>query len=124
MLRKVSLCLVPLFIVVGVAGSASAQVGKWVFWGSAHVDGGVDMPRSRSITARPIVPSSFEVSGSTIQFDHVIIRYGNGEQDTIALPQPDSGRRRESGDRPSCGRRAIDRVELWYQKASWGRKPE
>lgn len=124
MLRKYSYCVLALLIVIGLGGSALAQHGRWQFLGSSHVDGNSDHDKINVNNGQTCRAIQLRVSGSAIQFDKVVVRYGNGTQQELALHNkiPAGGQSR-SIDLPGA-QRAIDRVELWYEKASWGSKPE
>jgi hypothetical protein len=60
------------------------------------------------------------VSGAAVHFDKMTVRYSNGQSEDVALRDVISagGKSREI-DLPGA-RRSIDRVEFWYEKASWG----
>jgi len=123
MSKKASL-LLAILIVIGIGTSASAIVGKWVFLGSAHVDGGVDHDTIRVNTNLTYASIQLRVSGSAVQFDHVVVQYGNGQSETLALrDQIPAGGQSRAIDLPGA-RRAINRIDFWYQKAHWGAKPE
>lgn len=124
MLRKVSLSFLALVIVVGIGTSASAIVGRSILLGSAHVDGGVDHDTIKVHTNQTFASIQLRVSGSAIQFDHVVVQYGNGQSETLALRnQIPAGGQSRAIDLPGA-RRQINRIDFWYQKAHWGAKPE
>ena len=99
--------------------------GRWTYLGNAHVDGGQDHDnirvgrsdgRFRAIQLR--------VSGGAINFERVIVHFGNGSQEELAIcSQIPSGGRTRPIDLPG-ERRVIESVELWYGKASWHRRPK
>jgi hypothetical protein len=64
------------------------------------------------------------VSGGAIRFDRVIVRYGNGSQEELAVRDliPAGGQTRII-DLPG-DRRIIRSVDLWYGKATWRRRPK
>ena len=126
MLKKMSWYLLAAFLVagIGIGNSASAQRGGAVFLGSAHVDGGADHDKIKVNSKQTFRSIQLRVSGSAIQFNRVIVRYGNGQQETLNLrSQIPAGGESRMIDLPGA-RRSIDRIELWYQKAHWGAKPE
>ena len=88
--------------------------------GQSHVDGKSDHDKIKCGDTGTFRAIQLRVSGSAVQFDKVIVRYGNGQSEEIALRNqiPAGGKSRDI-DLPGA-RRAIDRVEFWYQKASWG----
>ena len=99
--------------------------GRWTYLGNAHVDGsqdhdnirvGRDDGRFRAIQLR--------VSGGAIDFERVIVHYGNGSQEELGIREriPSGGRTRPI-DLPG-ERRVIQSVELWYGKGNWRRRPK
>lgn len=64
------------------------------------------------------------ISGGAINFERVIVRYGNGTQEQIPVRAriPDGGQTRVI-DLPG-ERRLIQSVDLWYGKDSWRRRPK
>lgn len=99
--------------------------GRWVYLGNAHVDGGRDHDeihvgredgRFRAIQLR--------VSGGAIDFQRVIVHYGNGSQEELVFREriPAGGSTRAI-DLPG-ERRVIHSLELWYGQGSWHRRPK
>ena len=91
----------------------------------SHVDGSVDhdsikVGRSdgdfRAIQLR--------VSDGAINFERVVVRYGNGTQEEIPIRAhiPDGGHTRAI-DLPG-DRRMIQSVDLWYSRGNWSRRPK
>lgn len=99
--------------------------GRWTYLGNAHVDGAQDHDNIRVGRAdgrfRAI---QLRVSGGTINFERVVVHYGNGSQEDLAIRSeiPSGGRTRPI-DLPG-ERRVIQSVELWYGKGSWHRRPK
>jgi hypothetical protein len=105
--------------------AVKAYAEDWIYLGESHVDGDHDHDkihvgkhdgRFRAIQLR--------VSGGAIEFDRVVVHYGNGTSEVLSIRSviPDAGRTRAidlAGDR-----REIDNVELWYSKAHWEHKPQ
>jgi hypothetical protein len=125
MLKKRVLSIIGLLFVLTVGTTLQAQRGRWTFLGDSHVDGSVDhdsisVGRSdgmfRAIQLR--------VSGGAINFERVIVRYGNGTQEEIPVRAriPDGGHTRVI-DLPG-ERRIIQSVDLWYGKGRWSRRPK
>ncbi|HKT49767.1 MAG TPA: hypothetical protein VJV96_05700 [Candidatus Angelobacter sp.] len=103
----------------------AAQAKAWTLLGTAHVDGQHDHDsievgrfagRYRALQIR--------VNNAPIQFDHIVVHYGNGQAETLHV---------RDVIRPGGHSRAIalqgDRVvqsfELWYGKARpFSRRPE
>jgi hypothetical protein len=92
--------------------------------GNSYVDGAVDhdsikVGRSdgffRAIRLR--------ISSGAINFDRVVVRYGNGTREEIPIRSriPDGGRTRAI-DLPGV-RRMIQSVDLWYGKDHWSKRP-
>ena len=64
------------------------------------------------------------ISGGAINFERVIVRYGNGTQEEIAIRSriPDGGQTRVI-DLPG-ERRIIQSLDLWYGRDKWSRRPK
>lgn len=120
--RKLAVSVV---LVLAFCTSLYAQRGRWTYLGDSHVDGSVDhdsikVGRSdgsfRAIRLR--------VSGGAINFERVIVRFGNGTREEIPIRAriPDGGQTRAI-DLPG-ERRMIQSVDLWYSKDHWSRRPK
>lgn len=125
MLRKLILPMLALFLVAASFTTAYAQRGRLVYLGNAHVDGSTDhdsikVGRSDG-TFRAI---RLRISGGAVNFDHVIVRYGNGTSEEIAIRNriPDGGQTRII-DLPG-ERRILQSVDLWYSKDRWTKRPK
>src|SRR5215475_13867127 len=110
----------------------AAQAAGWVFLGVAHVDGQHDHdnisvgPASGRYTALQI-----RVRNAPIEFDHVVVHYGNGQAETLSVREiiRAGGQTRAI---PLQGDRIVESLELWYGKANpysvrpevklWGRR--
>jgi hypothetical protein len=114
-----------LLAMFALTATVRAQRGEWVRLGDAHVDGALDHDsihvgrsdgRFRAIQLR--------VSGGMIEFDRVIVRFGNGSQEELPIRAriPSGGRTRPI-DLPG-DRRVIESVELWYSKGRWEHRPK
>jgi hypothetical protein len=125
MLRKHSLRLLALFLVAASVTSANAQRGRMVYLGNAHVDGSTDHDSIKvghsDGTFRAI---QLRIRGGAVNFERVIVRYGNGTSEEIAIRSriPDGGHTRII-DLPG-DRRIIQSVDLWYSKDRWTRRPQ
>ena len=124
MLKRLSFGMLALLLTVGVSCSVYAQPGQWIELGSAKVNGQADhdtIQVNNNATFRAI---QIRVDGSAVHFDHIIVRYGNGQHEQISVRdvvQPGSSSR--AIDLPGA-RRAIAKIDLWYEKASSGHKPK
>ncbi len=116
---------VSIVLVLAFCTSVVAQRGRWTYLGDSHVDGSVDhdsikVGRSdgsfRAIRLR--------ISGGAINFERVIVRFGNGTQEEIPIRAriPNGGQTRAI-DLPG-ERRMIQSVDLWYSKDHWSRRPK
>jgi hypothetical protein len=109
--------LAAMAMVLMLATASYAQRGGWQYLGEAHVDGRTDhdnisvgqQGRFRSLALR--------VENGPIEFDHVIVHYGNGHAEELSVRQviPAGGQTRNIDLRGD--RREIVSVELYYGKA-------
>jgi hypothetical protein len=114
-----------LVFVLALCTSLYAQRGRWTFLGDAHVDGSQDHDSIRvGRSAGAYRAIQLRISGGSINFDRVIVRYGNGEQEEIPIRAriPDGGQTRVI-DLPGS-RRMIQSLDLWYGKNKWNRRPK
>ena len=112
-------------VILGVASSVSAQRGAaWEHLGTKEIEGKVDHDKIKCHGNDTYRALQFRVTGAAVQFDRIVVEYGNHK--TRAYPfrmlvPP-------NGSSPVLdligGDRDITNVEFWYQKASWGKKPE
>jgi hypothetical protein len=111
----VSLCALALVLYFVPATHAA---DKWVLLGQAHVDGqhdhdnikvGDDAGRFRFLQIR--------VVNGPIEFDHIVVHYGNGEPETLQVRDviKAGGHSRAI---PLQGDRIVQSFELWYSKAN------
>jgi hypothetical protein len=130
MLKKHAVIAVGLLLALVFSSSAYGQYGaqyggRWDRLGEAHVDGGQDHDtirvghgdgKFRAIQLR--------VSGGEIFFERVVVRYGNGQIEELAIRDriPAGGATRVI-DLPG-DRRVIESVDLWYGKARWEHRPK
>ena len=84
-------------LVLALCTSVYAQRGRWTYLGDSHVDGAQDhdsikVGRSAG-TYRAI---QLRIRGGAINFERVIVRYGNGSQEEIPIRAriPDGGQTR------------------------------
>ncbi|MEO8026030.1 MAG: hypothetical protein ABI823_06135 [Bryobacteraceae bacterium] len=117
--------LIGLLLSVTPAAVMEAR-GRWEYLGESNVDGLVDHDLIR-VGARDgrFRAIQMKVQGGAIEFNRVVIHYGNGRSEPIEIRQriPAGGQTRVI-DLPG-ERRAIEGVEFFYQKARWtSRKPK
>ena len=127
MLKNPKVRMLGLFLLVSCASlsAQSVQGGRMVHLGDAHVDGAVDHDTIRvGRTQGTYRAIQLRVSGGAIHFDRVIVRYGNGTQEELAIRDliPGGGRTRII-DLPG-ERRIIRSLDLWYAKANWRKRPK
>lgn len=103
----------------------AAQAKAWTFLGAAHVDGQHDHDnievgrfagRYRALRIR--------VNNAPIEFDHIVVHYGNGQAETLRMHNviPAGG---HSSAIALQGDRVVQSFELWYGKARpFSRRPE
>ena len=141
MFRKFSIVTLSFVLVAAASGVAQAQYGRdvqgdhgrggragysgrWTLLGERHIDGRadndkIDIGRDNG-TFRAV---QFRVEGGTVMFDHIRIRYLNGETDDISVRSeiPAGGKTRII-DLPG-NRRVIESVSMWYSKRNWHTRP-
>jgi hypothetical protein len=111
--------LVPLFVVALVCFLAPAiYAAGWIYLGNAHVDGQSDHDNiSVGAAAGRYRFLQLRVVNAPIEFDHVVVHYGNGEPQTLQVREfiRAGGRTRAI---PLDGDRIVHSLELWYSKAN------
>lgn len=125
MLRKLSVAMCAMLLVVTTASRASAQLpGRWSLLGERHIDGRADHDKidvgKDNGTFRGI---QFRVQGGTVNFDRIVVSYLNGEREEINVRSeiPPGGRSRVI-DLPGK-RRVIESISMWYTKNNWRTRP-
>lgn len=110
-------------LVLGLASVLHAQRG-WEHLGTKKIEGHVDHDKISCHGKETYRALQFRVSGASVQFDRILVEYGNHE--TRAYPfrvrVPPNGVSRVLD--LAGGERDITNVEFWYEKASWGKQPE
>jgi hypothetical protein len=102
---------------LGLAAVAFAQ--RWEYLGEANVDGAVDHDRIMVTAAKGEYRAiEIRVEKGPIVFDHVVVHFGNGSSDPIAIRSriPAGGKTRVI-DLPG-NHRVIESVEFWYERGS------
>src|SRR5262245_2332786 len=111
-------------LILGTSVPISAQRAAWELLGTKEIEGRVDHDKINCHGKETYRALQFRVSGAAVQFDRIVVEYGN--HTTRAYPF--RMRVRANGTSPvldlAGGERDLTSVEFWYEKASWGTKPE
>jgi hypothetical protein len=105
---------------LGLASHAQENA-RWEYLGEANVDGATDHDRITVTGERGRFRAiHLKVEIAAIEFDRVIVHYGNGSSEPIFIRAriPAGGQTRVI-DLPG-GRRIIRSVEFWYDRANPG----
>ncbi len=116
-MKRVLVSLFVLSLVCLLTPAMHADADDWIFLGKAHVDGQHDHDnievggaagRYRFLEIR--------VVSAPIQFDHIIVHYGDGQPQTLHVRDviPAGGKSRAI---KLDGDRFVKSFELWYSKA-------
>jgi hypothetical protein len=114
-MKKLFIPLFALALLIYVAPSAHAS--DWVYLGQAHVDGqhdhdnieiGKAAGRYRFLQIR--------IKNAPIQFDRIVVHYGNGEPEVLQVREVIRPRGRSRAIALQ-GERFVTSFELWYGKA-------
>ena len=104
--------------------SLPARGELWDFLGDTKIDGTRDHDRIQ-VTRRDGVFRAIQlrVSGDAIFFDRVVVHFGDGTSEEMAVQGRiwPGGRNRIIG--LSGERRVVESVELWYYKEPWEHNP-
>ena len=116
--------LLPLTILLGCALAQAQPRGEWTYLGDAHVDGNIDHDRIVVTGARGEFRAiRFRVEHAAIEFDRVVVHFGNGESERIPIRHVvRAGEESRVIDLPGR-RRVIESVEFWYARRNM-RNPE
>jgi hypothetical protein len=122
--RRQFTTMVATSLIVGVSRSAAAQRGDWEHLGTKEIEGRADHDKISCHGGDEFKALQFRVSGAAVQFLRIEVEYGNHKTRAypfrILVPP--------NGQSPALdlvgGSRDITNVEFWYEKASWGKKPE
>ena len=105
-------------------GSASYAKG-WEYLGEAHVDGAADHDKIKVGRSEGRFRAlQIKVDRAAVEFRHVVVHYANGTNEEVQVRQ----RIRAGGSTRDIdlrgGDRAIESVEIWYERANYGsRRP-
>ncbi len=111
---------------LGFAGTISlhARGQVWDFLGDAQIDGTRDHDRIR-VTRRDGAFHNIQlrVTGDPIFFDRVVIHFGDGTSEQLAVQDRiwPGGRNQTIG--LSGASRVVESVELWYYREPWEHTP-
>lgn len=126
MLRKLSVSLFAMALVIGFSASAQAQHRNrgMALLGERHIDGRMDTDKidvgKDAGTFRAI---QFRVEGGTVNFDRISVKYLNGQTEEISVrSEIPSGGRTRLIDLPG-ERRVIESISMWYSKGEWRTRP-
>ena len=124
-MRKCMIGMMGLIAALGLAAAVQAQRGERVFLGSTHVDGDVDHDKIKvgrhDGRFRAI---QFEVDRGVVEFERVVVRFGNGEKEELAFRERvGAGSSTRPLDLPG-DKRVIESVDVWYSKARWEHRPK
>ena len=124
-MRKYGLFVIGLLVALALATSSQAQRERWIYLGDAHVDGAVDHDNIHvGMEDGKFRAIQLRVGGGGVEFDRVIVHFGNGSEETLPIHQRiPSGGRTAAIDLPG-DRRVIRSVEMWYSKGRWERRPK
>ena len=116
--------LVAALLMLGATPPLIAQRVAWQHLGTKEIEGRIDHDKISCHGKDTYRALRFRVSGAAVQFDRIIVEYGNHQ--TRAYPFRMLVR--ANGTSPvldlAGGERDLTSVEFWYEKASWGKKPE
>jgi len=125
MTRRQFTAMAATLLVTGIGGSAAAQRGAaWVELGKKEIEGKVDHDKIKCHGKDEYRALQFRVTGAAVKFLRIQVEYGNHQTRVypfqILVPP--------GGSSPALdlvgGSRDITNVEFWYEKASWGKKPQ
>jgi hypothetical protein len=124
MLKKQKVWMLGVCFLVASCTSLYAQRAHMVHLGDASVNGGIDHDTIRVGRSEGAYRAiQLRVHGGAVNFDRVVVRYGNGTQEELQIRStiPAGGHTRII-DLPG-ERRIIKTVDFWYAKANWLTRP-
>jgi hypothetical protein len=123
MIRTATSRFLALILAIGITTSGFAQSGQWVDIGSTRVNGQVDHDTIQARDKGTFRAIQIRVRGSSVHFIRIIVRYGNGQREQINVRAViQAGSTSRTIELPGA-RRVIDKIDLFYEKASWGIPP-
>lgn len=124
MLKKRIVCSMVFLLVFACTIPLHARGQVWNFLGDRQIDGTRDHDRIQ-VTRRNGVFHAIQlrVSGDAIFFDRIVIHFGDGTSEQLAVQDRIwPGGRNHTIDL-SGERRVVESVELWYYQEPWGHNP-
>ena len=115
-MKKILIPIFALALMFYVAPAAHAA--NWVYLGQAHVDGQHDHDNIEvGKTAGKYRFLQIRVANGPIEFDHIVVHYGDGEPEVLQVRDVirAGGHSRAI---PLQGDRFVKSFELWYAKAN------
>ena len=110
-----------LFLLVCVGQATWAQrANRWVYLGQANVDSTRDYDKIVvGRTSGRFSNIQIRVAGAPIEFQRVVVHYGNGTSEEVTLRDriPAGGQTRAID--LNGGDRAISSVDFWYSRGNW-----
>ena len=96
----------------------AAHAANWVYLGNAHVDGQHDHDNIKPADGSGRFHAlQLRVINAPIEFDHIVVHYGNGESETLQVRDVIRAGSRSRAI-PLAGDRIVESFELWYSKAN------
>ena len=117
-------CFVLLLLLSQPGQGQRGRDRDWRLLGTAHVDGSADHDNIKvSKSQGPFREIQLRVRGGAVEFQHVVVHYGNGASDEVPVAEriPAGGQTRPIDLRGE--RRDMRSVELWYAKGHWRQRP-
>src|SRR5437763_33880 len=96
----------------------AAHAADWVFLGQAHVDGQHDHDDIKvGDKAGRYEAIQLRVANAPIEFDHIVVHYGNGQSETLQVREIFKAGSKSRAIKLQ-GDRIVESLELWYSKAN------
>jgi hypothetical protein len=122
--QRVTIIAAALLVLSTALSAAAQRRAAWEHLGTKEIEGRVDHDEISVHGKDTYTALQFRVSGAAVQFDRIVVEYGNHSNRAypfrILVPPNGSSRVLDLVG----GERDIASVKFWYEKASWGKKPE
>ena len=123
-MRHFSSPLVTALFVLAFATSLFARGQFWDFLGYTQVDAGHDHGRIQIVRRDRLFRTiQLRVIGEAMFLDRVVMHFGNGSSQELTVSERISPGGKDYVIELPGERRALESVELWYYKESWGHNP-